>query len=524
MKKNLFLLVALLCSVTFFTACDDGEDDSWKQLPSGEITADNVKLELNGESTTGTIDFKVLGSEAAQLNIKNVIDGYSEVPVDVKMAKLADGSYKLDGTYETMAKPVTKAANAAASMLKVTVDGTISLDGKLTANIVASGPGLYIGTYNGKTLVLSYGESVLTGKEVVFDGTTGDNVSILFKDVIPGEKETTLTGVQVSDGKFTGTTETTYATVNYTGSRKDKVLTLDLKVTMKDPLKVAKSYKLGEYVNGSIEVNGEVMESAALSGAMYMKWTAMNGSDDYGLPYSLLYKGIGGFLLPQVLSSITLEADGNIGAEYSTGSSIKFDMGMAMSFLMGQAPSVDDLNKLIPTTGWKKSPKNLAYWYAKDSKIYIKLNIPGIIAQSMGGNGSADLSGIISQVLNGDPATVKGLIAKMLNVDLSGVSDASFAMLLDWVNNGIPLSVKTEKGHTYMYLDQEAFDPIFKMRPIEGDPWNSETSDLLQVWEALSAANVIPEDYQMAGFLLGAFSSFWSSTTDFGIGLDLQAK
>ena len=64
-------------------------------------------------------------------------------------------------------------------------------------NVSATGAGLYIGTYKDETLVLTYGETLLTGKEVVFDATNGDNVTILLKNVIPGEEEATLTGVKV---------------------------------------------------------------------------------------------------------------------------------------------------------------------------------------------------------------------------------------------------------------------------------------------------------------------------------------
>lgn len=523
MKKNFLLLLTLLCSVTFFTACsDDDEDNSWKELPNGEIKADKVDMKLNGETTTGTVNFTATSLEAAKLDINNVIDGYSDISVDLKMSKQQDGSFKLNGTYETSARPVSREAQKIAPILTVIVDGTITADGKLTVNISTAGPGLYIGTYKGETLALSYGETALIGKEVIFDATDGKNISILLKDVIPGEAETTLSGIKLNNDGFTGSTETSNASIDYTGSRINKILTLKLDIKMKDPLNIAKSYAIGEYTTGTVEVNGQKMQSAVLSGALYMNWTAIDpdSQQDNGAPFGFLFRGIGGSLLPQLLRSVTLNADGNIGAEYVAKPTIAFDMNLAMAILSGYALSAEEIKKLIPAEGWEDAPRNLAYWYEKDGKIYVKLNISTIIAQATGNSG-ADFSEIISMVLNGDAATIKALLANVLKIDFSSVSDETFTALLSWVKDGFPMSVKAENGHTYMYLDKDAFDPIFKLRKT---PEGQETSDLMQLWSILSEANMIPEDYQMAGLLLGAFSGYWSITTEFAIGLDLQAK
>lgn len=179
MKKNLLYLFALICSVSLFTACSDDDDNSWQELPKGEIKAENVDFQLNGASTTGTVNFEATSLQSATVGFKNVIDGYSDVTVDVAMEKQADGSFKFNGTKDIMTKPVTRETAKPTPLLKVTVDGTITPEGKVALNVSATGAGLYIGTYKGETLVLTYGEIALTGKEVVFDATDGDNVSIL---------------------------------------------------------------------------------------------------------------------------------------------------------------------------------------------------------------------------------------------------------------------------------------------------------------------------------------------------------
>ena len=47
MKKNLFYLFALICSMSLFTACSDDDDENWKKVPNQIITAENLELETN---------------------------------------------------------------------------------------------------------------------------------------------------------------------------------------------------------------------------------------------------------------------------------------------------------------------------------------------------------------------------------------------------------------------------------------------------------------------------------------------
>lgn len=522
MKKNLLYVFALMASVMIFTGCSDDDDNSWKELPQGTITADKVELQLNGTSTTGTVEFKATSLQSAEVGLKNVIDGYSDVKVDVTMEKQGNGSFKLSGTKEIDTKPVV--ATRAAAFLTIKIDGDITSDGKLTMNISTTGAGLFIGTYSGNTLVLSYGDNVLIGKEVVFDATDGDNVSLLLKDVIPGEKETILTGASINANGFSGTTKSTNATVEYTGTLENKVLTLKLNVKMNDPKGWAKTYALGEYTVGTLDMDGSPVSDAVLTSSLYSNW----GIEDsyYSSFFPMVLRTIGGLILPQVLQTITLEADGNVSAKYSS-SSITFDPSWAMGLIFGGgAPSPDILNNLIPTEGWQQSPKHLAYWYAKNEKLYLKLNVPVIVSQALGANNAETLTPIITQVLSGDAATVKGLISSLLKVDVSSISDETFAMLLDWINNGIPLNVKiADNGHTYMYLDKTAFDPIMVDNEYASDSSDfGAGSDLVKLWLILVQANVIPKDAQAAIMLLLGIPQNWPSTTAFDLGLDLMVK
>lgn len=536
MKNSLMYLFALICSISVFTACSDDEDNSWKQLPQGEITADKIELNLNGKSTTGTVNFTALSLSTAQIEIKDVIEGYSDVTVDMQMEKQPDGSFNLTGTKNIATKPVTRSANTPTPFLIVKVEGTITSDGKLTANISATGTGLYIGTYSESSLVLTYGDTELTGKEVVFDGTDGSNVSILLVDVIPGEQETVLTGIQLDKNGFSGTSTTTNATVQYTGSRADKVLILNLEVTMKDTKGWADTYELADMIKGDetywgyvrkglrpplnkfYELKQFVTENTVLGSSVYTaithafpaNATRQDSIDACGLTgtYPSLFRGTLGCILPQVLQNITLEKDGNITARYSSDP-VVFDISYMLNPAGDDGITPEKVAQLKAGRTWLQSPKNLAFWYVKDGKMYVKLNIGAIVSQSMGGN-SGEIAGVISSILNNsDVAQIKQLL-KALNMDITtavaNMDDATFELLLDWVKNGIPVKVAVDNGQAHFYLDREVLDPIMKELPA-----------LLPL-----IVKMIPDGYGSPISTIEKFLDCYKYAGKFEIGLDLR--
>lgn len=365
-----------------------------------------------------------------------------------------------------------------------------------------------VGDYNGEKLTFSYGETTLTGKDVKFSATNGTNGSLLLKNVIPGENETTISDIAVTKGEFSGTATTTNANVEYTGSVKDEVMTLKLTVVMNDPNGWAKKYNLADYTTGELEYNGHTNPSAVLSGAGYVNYVCVTSSSDYGTSYGAMFRGLFGVLLPQVLNSVTLGADGTITAEYVKGKGVQFETNWIF-----QSPEKEIAEALFPTSGWEEAPKHLAYWYHKDGKFYTKLDLGNIIGQVMGSNAEG-MSAIINSVLTSEPAQLKQILAGLLGVSEIPVSDETIALLQNWTINGIPMNVKTANGHTYIYLDKATLTPIMKMR--------SGSSDLQNLWNMLSAAGVIPAEAAMAGMLLTAISSNWDATETFDLGLDLQ--
>ncbi|WP_195438903.1 DUF4925 domain-containing protein [Parabacteroides goldsteinii] len=372
-----------------------------------------------------------------------------------------------------------------------------------------------VGDYSGENLVLSYGDMALTGKKVSFSATSGNNGKLLLNNIIPGENETTISNVEVKNSEFSGTATTTYANVEYAGSVKEKVMTLKLTVVMNDPNGWAKTYSLADYTTGSID--GTI---TTLTGGLYMNWDA----PDYVAAGSIagLIRTIGGVIFPQVLQTVTLETDGNITASYYKGA-IHFDPEMIKGLLFGtaSAPTSEEVKALIPTSGWLEAPKNLAHWFVKDNKLYVKLNIIAIISQTTGENVDG-MTEIISQILQGDPATIKGLLSNMLGVDFSSISDETFNMLLDWVNNGVPMSVSNKNGNTQMCLDKSALTPLMVDPTLETT--YGMNADLIKIWLLLSDAKIIPSEASAAFMLLLNMPQNWDKTNAFDLGLDLKAN
>lgn len=514
MKKNLFYLFALICSMSLFTACSDDDDTTWQQIPTDEISVeDGATLNINGEiSKTGTVQMTVKNQSEATLALKNVIPGYSDLDVNVELEKKADNSFLFAGTTEVNTAPSTREVASDPAILTVEVDGTITLDGKVTVNINASGPGLLVGTYTGEQLALKYSGSALAGRTVYYSVTNSIPVLTLV-NIIPGEATTSISKVYPDDkGAFSGevTTETGVK-VAYSGTlTAASGMTLDLNVTMPDAQGLAKAYGLAEITLGELDYGGlRPQKNVPLSGAAYIEWSApaAGGGIDNGKMYGVTFRGILGIVLPQVLKTITLEADGNISAEYSSD-----DIEFAMSMITNLNPS--KIAEIVAKKTWAASPKNLAYWFEKDGKLHVKLNIPEIVAQAMsdGGTGTNEsLVELISTLLNGDVNTIKGLLNSMgINV-----SDVTLTTLLSWIQNGIPLNVKVENGHTYIYLDKEDLDMLFTST-------DSQESDFALLMKALTP--LIPTEYKMMLTFLNMIPKNWPATTEFSLGLDLIAK
>lgn len=237
-----------------------------------------------------------------------------------------------------------------------------------------------------------------------------------------------------------------------------------------------------------------------------------------------LFRTMGGAILPQVLSNIELREDGNIIASYVKDAALKDAdklMGWGMQIFMGSTyPNPEDITKLAATTGFQTSPADLATWSEPNGSFLVKLNIAHILNAALGGQADVSaLETLINSLLKGEPAELKELIKATLNIDLSRISDESIRMIQNWALNGVPMKAKIDGGHTYLYLDKTALDPLFKIRNAEDG-----TSDIITLWATLAQANIIPQDAAAAVFMIMGITTNWEATTTFNIGLDLIKK
>ncbi len=203
--------------------------------------------------------------------------------------------------------------------------------------------------------------------------------------------------------------------------------------------------------------------------------------------YSFQGKGIGtttqsgllGYLLPCILKDITLEPDGNIIANYSGDAFNEenkdlFIGNVLTAFLNMDIEDQDMITDAIKDYQYTTSPKGLAYWFQRDGKIVIKLDLPAIISQVASGSGKVIDKNIISSISDAifsmDALKLKSLL-KTVNGQLQNeilgfivsMNDQSFATFFDWLSNGIPMHIKIQNGHSYIYLDKEGIAPILKL-------------------------------------------------------------
>lgn len=379
------------------------------------------------------------------------------------------------------------------------------------------------------------GETVANGS-VKFEAKSAEQAVVTLDNVILAYPEVAVdvTMAKQADGSYNfsgekgmttvpGTradNQTAIATIKVTGN-----VTLDGKVRVEantvvnDPNGWAGTHGLADYATAKLIVKGKE-KSYVASGALYFNVEGEKISTTDSLSIINALRGIGGYILPQLLGDITLNSDGNITAKYVKESNIdmaKTTEVMTNMLWLGVLPSENDVKALIPAKDkYVSSPNNLAYWYQKDNKLYVKLNVPVILAQALGTSSNTELANVISSVLNGDVTTIKNLI-KGLGIDISAIPDEDITTLLGWVNNGFPMTVKAPEGKLAIYLDKEALSVLLKINKV-GD---SSRSNLMVIWNVLSKANIIPESMQIAGMLVQSMEGVYAKSSTFDLGLDL---
>lgn len=398
------------------------------------------------------------------------------------------------------------------------------------------------------TLDLTYSGEKLIGKSVSFITEDSKKGTLTLNDVIPGEKETSFrVDLLEKEDNYTFSGETVSAagaTVTYTGAITPKTMKLDLNVTMPQS-QWMNSYLLSELTRGrgkDVVRNQETgqyewgeADNQLLTAALYtdMDLEMVKDAGSLYATVSTLIKGMGGYLLPQLLRNVNLESDGNITAEYTTDemqlgeqkfSEINMDdpesMQQVSMFimmkLMFNTLSAEDIAAATQGRAYAPSPRGLAHWYVKNDLLYVKLSLLAIISQAMQGQGKAVdgnlIAGIADAILKANPFLLKTLLGavneSLDNSLLSMIANMdyqSFQMFFSWIKEGIPMHIEKVNGHTHIYLDRAALSPIIAFIP-----------NLQPVMEGIP--NFGPMLYDS---YLGPLYDNWSIITKLDLGLDL---
>lgn len=401
------------------------------------------------------------------------------------------------------------------------------------------------------TLDLTYSGEKLIGKTVSFQTEDSKKGTLTLNDIIPGEKETSFRiNLSEQEDNYTFSGETVSgagATVKYAGSITPKTMKLDLNVTMPQNQWI-KTYQMSELTRGRgkdvirNQTTGEYewgeSDNQILTAALYtdMDLEMVKEAGSLYATVSVIIKGMGGYLLPQLLKSVTLESDGNITAEYTSDelqlgeqkfSEIDMDnpasqqqvINFIMMKLMFNTLSADNITAATQGRNYADSPRGLAFWYLKNDLLYVKLNLPSIISLAMQGQGQTVdahlIAGIADAILKSNPFLLKtllGVVSESLDNSLlsmiANMDHQSFQMFFSWIKEGIPMQIEKENGHTHIYLNREALSPLIAFIP-----------HLQPVMEGIP--NFGPMLYNS---YLGPLYDNWSIITQLDLGLDLTDK
>ena len=390
------------------------------------------------------------------------------------------------------------------------------------------------------TLDLTYSGEKLIGKTVNFQTEDSKKGTLTLNDIIPGEKETSFRiNLSEQEDNYTFSGETVScagATVKYAGSITPKTMKLDLNVTMPQNQWI-KTYQMSELTRGRgkdvirNQTTGEYewgeSDNQILTAALYtdMDLEMVKDAGSLYATVSVIIKGMGGYLLPQLLKSVTLESDGNITAEYTSDelqlgeqkfSEIDMDnpaslqqvINFIMMKLMFNTLSADDITAATQGRNYTESPRGLAFWYLKNDLLYVKPDLPGIISLAMQGQGQTVdahlIAGIADAILKSNPFLLKtllGIVSESLDNSLlsmiANMDHQSFQMFFSWIKEGIPMQIEKENGHTHIYLNREALSPLIAFIPnlqpaMEGIPnfgpmlYNSYIGPLYDNWSIIT--------------------------------------
>lgn len=142
MKTRLLGMMAILVSIFAMTACQkDKADDTWKQLPVGQISVESGKATISVNDIPcnyGNVQLVADSDDAATLTLTGVVPGYNDVKVSVDLLKKSDDSFAFKGTTIVSTPPSIAATLRSTDenpCYAFNVDGSITLDGAVKVTV-----------------------------------------------------------------------------------------------------------------------------------------------------------------------------------------------------------------------------------------------------------------------------------------------------------------------------------------------------------------------------------------------------
>lgn len=531
MKKGLLCLFMFVMGAIAFSACSDDDDPNWKKLPA-EVSGANADLKINGSATSGTVKLDVKSADAAVLNLNNVIPGCESVAVNVEMLEQEDGSFNFKGNQEVEGIEVRSTEATVKNKYDVNIDGNVTLGGKLKADLtIKLLPASLNGRiYNGAALKLTYSDRELVGKQVTFATTNGQSANLTLAGIIPGEPQVVVSNVDLSvDGfkcNFSGNTATTTGTaIAYTGFVLGDTLNLSVNATL--------SAAALSNLNGTWNILHELTYSddisSVVSAPLLLNWQSTYTKEGSGVypsqQISLLVSGAVSHIIVDVLNKVNFEKDGNLTAKYYNTDLFSKPMEEMIGILLG-----DDYTTPNDRV-WESSPKNLAFWYTKNNKLYIIPDVAMILKQVKedGGNvdlGDLDINNLLQGLQNMSGEEIKELLISYLteqniSLDLSAVDASTIKEVVGWLSTGIPLNYEMTNSGLKLYVDQEMVTPFMKIA-VSMLPMLQEEFDKLVQQPGNEIMGMI---LMILGIdKLTDLGDVWTATSAFELGLGFEKK
>lgn len=357
--------------------------------------------------------------------------------------------------------------------------------------------GSYIKPYK---LDLTYSGEKLIGKTVSFKTEDSETGTLTLNDIIPGEVTTPINNIRLFENgekeayTFSGTNVTMNgATVKYEGSVTPKAMKLSLNVLVNNANNTAQAYKFPPY---SRTYGSETVRN---SGASYVNITAAEGATVGEEFLVAIIEKMATNLLdalpPHVLSSVTLEKDGNIQASYTTS---PIDMEAIMEIANSEL-STNEFQAIINQRSYSDSPNGLAYWsIAGKNDLLVQVDVASIISLIAKNNGqtidSQLMAGISEALFKSDPIRLKSILSTInLILDNKAIStliqidNETFSTIFFWLKNGIPLKIDRSEGHTFIYVTKETITPIITAAaPIINESLGMDLSELLPMMDTMN--------------------------------------